>query len=90
MILTHVNINPVGMFAAGRVLVPIQEKKKNVGRGTSLGYLPPLWKSSTSLGRVAWEMRVVTSGVAWYPVITKNEMRVVTSGAGWCPVSHKK
>ena len=32
------------------------KQAKNVGRGITLGYLPPLGKSSALLGRVGWEV----------------------------------
>ena len=62
-----------------------------MGRGTCLGYLSPLGKSSAYLGRY-WMGN--ESVVQWRRMVSRDlcrlkEMRVLTNGVGWYPASNK-
>ena len=54
-----------------------------VGRDTSLEWLPPLGKSSASLGRGLGERHLVTNGVAWRPVSHTGAAQWVVGSQRW-------
>ena len=69
MILTHIFIcdNPEFLIKL------IAKKTKNAGRGTYLGYLPALGKSSVSLG-TRWVGN--ESGDLWCGMVPRNSQRL--------------